>query len=390
MAEVRLDQVTKRFPSGVTALSNVSLEVREGECFVLVGPSGSGKSTLLRLIAGLEAPTTGQVFFNGDVVDDRPPRQRDVALVFQNPALYPHLNVFENLAFGLRARRYGRAEIQTRVQDMAERLGLSGLLARAPSTLSGGERQRVALGRALVRQPAVFLLDEPFSSLDIPLRRMLRAELIDLQRKLGTTTIHVTHDQAEGMALGHRMAIMNQGTLIQVGTPQELYQAPATRFVAAFLGSPPMNLITCELKRTETACRVRVLGLGLDPDESFTWKVESSSPWLAPLQSLDSDRVLLGIRPEQVELVNTSDRGSSQWILQGQVQRIEPAGHENMITLNLGSQAISVRMPPERAPRPSERVTLGFRPDRITWFDEATGRALRPRLAPVEPTRGVG
>jgi sn-glycerol 3-phosphate transport system ATP-binding protein len=245
MTRITFDNVTKSYDN-VTPLSTVSFSVEPGEFFVLVGPSGSGKSTLLRMIAGLESITSGTISFDGTVINDVEPRKRDVGMVFQNYALYPHLTVAENLGFPLSVRRVNKQEITSRVQEVAELLGLGDLLQRRPKQLSGGQRQRVAVGRAIIRKPRVFLFDEPLSNLDAQLRTHMRTELRALQRALGITTVYVTHDQVEAMTMADRMAVLNAGALQQVGTPAEVYEHPATQFVATFTGSPSMNMIPFE------------------------------------------------------------------------------------------------------------------------------------------------
>src|SRR6059036_1800511 len=243
MAEVRLEHVTKRFSEDVAALDDLTLEVADGEFLILVGPSGCGKTTALRLVAGLEKPSSGTITIGDRVVNDVTPRDRDIAMVFQNYALYPHMTVYRNLAFGLKERKTPKPEIERRVREASAILGLDDLLKRRPAQLYGGQRQRVAMGRALVREPKAFLLDEPLSNLDAKLRVAMRAELKRLHQRLEITTIHVTHDQVEAMTLGDRIAVMNEGALQQLGHPQEVYDRPANLFVAGFIGSPPMNLL---------------------------------------------------------------------------------------------------------------------------------------------------
>src|SRR3989442_9097166 len=243
MAEVRLEHVTKRFSEDVAALDDLTLEVADGEFLILVGPSGRGKTTALRLVAGLEKPTSGSIAIGGRVINDVSPRDRDIAMVFQNYALYPHMTVYRNLAFGLRQRKAPKSEIDRRVREVSGMLGLDELLGRRPAQLSGGQRQRVAMGRALVREPKTFLLDEPLSNLDAKLRVQVRAQLKRLHARLGITTIYVTHDQVEAMTLGDRIAVIAGGVLQQLGPPQDVYDHPANLFVAGFIGSPPMNLL---------------------------------------------------------------------------------------------------------------------------------------------------
>ena len=280
MTGITLDRVTKVYPNGVRAVDDLSLEIAEGEFCVLVGPSGCGKSTLLRMIAGLEDVTAGDVLIGGDDVTERPPQQRDIAMVFQNYALYPHMTVRQNLAFGLKLRKLPKEEWKRRVEEIAKTLGLEELLDRKPSALSGGQRQRVAMGRAIVREPKAFLMDEPLSNLDAKLRVSMRAELAKLHDRLGVTTVYVTHDQVEAMTLGQRVAVLRDGVLQQVDTPQHLFRQPANLFVAAFIGSPSMNLVDAELADGQVSFA------------GYSFALHASSP----LRGHDG-RVILGIRP---------------------------------------------------------------------------------------------
>src|SRR3954447_14900578 len=283
MAGIALEQATKRF-GAVTAVGDVSLEIAAGECLVLVGPSGCGKSALLRMIAGLEDTTDGAIRIGGRDVTDLAPRSRDIAMVFQSYALYPHMTVRQNLGYGLKARRTPKAEIASRVDEVAELLGLTDMLARRPAQLSGGQRQRVAMGRAIVRQPQAFLLDEPLSNLDAKLRVGMRASLAQLHQRLGVTTVYVTHDQTEAMTLGQRVAVMRDGRIRQVARPKDLYERPDDLFIAAFIGSPAMNLVEA----------------AVDGDEvSFGQYRVPLSPEARP--PLGLDRVVLGLRPEEFD-----------------------------------------------------------------------------------------
>ncbi|AGA27575.1 ABC transporter ATP-binding protein [Singulisphaera acidiphila] len=373
MAQVALKNLTKTYPGGISAVSAIDLDIGDGELFVLVGPSGSGKSTLLRLIAGLETPTTGGLWIGGSRADELAPADRDVAMVFQTPALYPHLSVSENLAFGLRARRFPKTEIGKRVTAVAARLGLDELLNRRPATLSGGQRQRVALGRAIVREPRAFLLDEPFSSLDAPLRAAMRAELIDLHRKLGTTMIHVTHDQAEAMAMGDRIAVMDQGRVVQVGTPLEVYHHPASRFVARFIGSPPMNILPCAVEWSNESARIQVMDT---PSES-AWTAELGSYWTKSLRNRKPTRVDLGVRPEQIALANGESAEPGRLNASAEVRRLEPLGHETIATLDLGPHPLSLRISPGTAIRVGDQVPIRIDPNHAAWFDAETGLVLQ-------------
>jgi len=289
VAQISLEQVTKEFTSGVRVVNEVDLEIASGEFLVLVGPSGCGKSTLLRMIAGLEEVTGGQITIGDRVVTNLSPRERDIAMVFQNYALYPHLTVEKNLAYGLRMRHTPKDQIAQRVREVAEMLGLEPFLQRKPAALSGGQRQRVAMGRAIVRNPAAFLMDEPLSNLDAKLRVDMRAQLARLHAELKVTTVYVTHDQVEAMTLGERVAVMRDGRIQQVDTPQKLYRRPANLYVAAFIGSPAMNLVEAEV----TDGRVQFAGLSIP----------------LPANHVAPGRLVLGIRPQDFSLAETADAG---------------------------------------------------------------------------------
>jgi multiple sugar transport system ATP-binding protein len=294
MAQIVLDEVWKVYPDGTEAVRALDLEVRDGEFMVLVGPSGCGKTTALRMVAGLEVISKGTVAIGGRVVNDVPPKRRDIAMVFQNYALYPHMSVFENMAFGLKLQKVPRAQIEQRVQDAARTLGLEELLARKPKALSGGQRQRVAMGRAIVRHPQAFLMDEPLSNLDAKLRVQMRAEIARIQHDLGVTTIYVTHDQIEAMTMGDRVAVLRRGELQQVDTPQMLYEHPVNVFVAGFIGSPAMNLMDATLVRTGSTLAV----------ELGSFRLPVPEPVLArrpDLHGYEDRKVVLGIRPEDME-----------------------------------------------------------------------------------------
>ncbi|MER3409481.1 MAG: ABC transporter ATP-binding protein [Thermoleophilia bacterium] len=294
MAEIQLEKLTKVYPDGTRAVSELDLEVRDGEFVVFVGPSGCGKTTALRMIAGLETVTEGTIRIGGQVVNDLPPKDRDIAMVFQNYALYPHMSAYDNMAFALKMRGVPKPEIDRRVREAARILGLTDILRKKPRTLSGGQRQRVAMGRAIVREPRAFLMDEPLSNLDAKLRVEMRAEISRLQRDLGVTTIYVTHDQVEAMTMGDRVAVMRHGVLQQVASPQELYDRPVNLFVAEFIGSPAMNLIQGTLVRDDGGLRVK---LG---DQALRVSPETlrDRPGLARYEGRE---VVLGIRPEDME-----------------------------------------------------------------------------------------
>ncbi|HXF73072.1 MAG TPA: sn-glycerol-3-phosphate ABC transporter ATP-binding protein UgpC [Actinomycetota bacterium] len=294
MAEIVLEDVSKVYPDGTRAVSDLDLGIADGEFMVLVGPSGCGKTTALRMIAGLEDVSEGTIRIGDRVVNDVPAKDRDVAMVFQNYALYPHMTVYENMAFGLRLRRMDRAEIDRRVREAARILGLADLLDKKPRALSGGQRQRVAMGRAIVRDPQVFLFDEPLSNLDAKLRVQMRAEIARLQNELGVTTVYVTHDQVEAMTMGDRVAVIKKGELQQVAPPQELYDRPVNLFVAGFIGSPAMNMVEAELARVDGGLAVRFGDVTLGIDE----RALAERP---ALRAYEGRKVVVGIRPEDME-----------------------------------------------------------------------------------------
>jgi multiple sugar transport system ATP-binding protein len=294
MAEITLDGLTKVYSDGTRAVSDLNLEIGDGEFVVLVGPSGCGKTSALRMVAGLEPITEGKVVIGGEVVNKLPPKDRDIAMIFQNYALYPHMSAFDNMAFGLKLRGMKRERRGERVNGTARTLGLAEVLPKKPRTLSGGQRQRVAMGRAIVREPRAFLMDEPLSNLDAKLRVEMRAEIARLQRELGVTTIYVTHDQVEAMTLGDRVAIMRDGVLQQVAKPQELYDRPSNLFVAEFIGSPAMNLIGADLERSNGALLARFGDHSLRIGE----RVLSARP---ALTTFEGKRIILGVRPEDIE-----------------------------------------------------------------------------------------
>jgi multiple sugar transport system ATP-binding protein len=317
MASVSFDSVSKVFPDGTVAVDRLSLDVEDGEFLVLVGPSGSGKSTALRIVAGLEDATDGDVVIGGKVVTGLEPRKRDIAMVFQNYALYPHMDVRRNLAFGLKLHRVHKPEIATRVGDTAGMLGIGDLLHRRPRQLSGGQRQRVAMGRAIVREPQAFLMDEPLSNLDAKLRVEMRASIARLHQQLGTTTIYVTHDQTEAMTMGDRVAVMRDGRLEQCDTPRELYERPANLFVGAFIGSPALNLVRASLA-AENGHLVASFG-------TARLTVPAQHAAAAALRSRAGGEVVLGIRPEDIEdgALVTAPAGAS---FDGDVSLAEPTG----------------------------------------------------------------
>jgi multiple sugar transport system ATP-binding protein len=323
LAEVTFDGVGKVYPDGTRAVGDMDLEIKDGEFMVLVGPSGCGKTTALRMVAGLEEITEGVVRIGERVVNHMPPRDRDIAMVFQSYALYPHLSVYENIAFGLKLRKEKKSEIEKRVHEAAGILGLEPFLKRKPRALSGGQRQRVAMGRAIVRRPQAFLMDEPLSNLDAKLRVQTRAEIARLQNDLGTTTIYVTHDQVEAMTMGDRVAVMRKGELQQVATPQDLYDRPVNLFVGGFIGSPAMNMLEATLVKSNGGLTVEAGGQRLSVDEELI----SAQP---ALKSYEGKKVVLGIRPEDLEDAAIAKDVPADRRLHGKVELIEALGSEIM------------------------------------------------------------
>jgi multiple sugar transport system ATP-binding protein len=374
LSRLELRGVSKTYPNGIVAAQGVDLTVETGELFVIVGPSGSGKSTLLRLVAGLENLDGGTILLDGRRIDGLAPADRDVAMVFQDQVLYPHLDVFENLAFGLRARRVGRGEIESRVRETASALGLGDCLSRKPGTLSGGQRRRVALGRALVLRPKLFLFDEPFSGLDAPLRASTRSDLADLNRKIGATMMLVTHDQGEALAIGDRVAVLDHGRVVQVGKPLDLYDRPVCRFVAQFFGQPPMNLLPCLVKRSEQALTVQIVGL----DDLEPWTIPLNTAWTATHADQGPHRAELGFRPEHVTIrIEEPDIPDTQIpFLPGTIRRLEPMGHETLAYLDLGPHGLTARLSPRTPYQVGAPVRVMLNLERATWFDTANGERL--------------
>jgi multiple sugar transport system ATP-binding protein len=376
MARVAFDEATKVYPGPVVALDRLTLDVADGEFLILVGPSGCGKSTALRMVAGLERISDGTISIGDRVVNDVPPKDRDIAMVFQNYALYPHMTVEKNLGFGLRRRHTPREDVRQRVDEMSEMLGLQDLLRRRPGQLSGGQRQRVAMGRALVREPEVFLLDEPLSNLDAKLRVQMRSELKRLHDRIGVTTIYVTHDQVEAITLGERIAVLSEGVLQQVGPPQDVYDHPANVFVAGFIGSPPMNL----LKGNAAGGRIAV------------GEVEFVD------RQVPDGEVLVGIRPEGLHPVGEAFDGP---VFEVSVEVVEPLGDEVLVHGSIEARAaegrreaeeaalladgkrdratITLRLPPEERPKPGSRLRVGIAQHKVRLFDAANGLAVEPR-----------
>ncbi len=362
MADVEFSHVTKRY-GGVLVLHDLDLLVRDREFLVLVGPSGCGKSTALRIVAGLEEITSGTLTIGGRVVNDLPPAQRDVAMVFQSYALYPHMTVYDNLAYALRLHHVAGDELDRRVRAAAASLGLEALLRRKPRELSGGQRQRVALGRAIVREPQVFLMDEPLSNLDAQLRVQTRAELIRLQERLQTTVIYVTHDQVEAMTMGDRLAVLNGGVLQQLDTPQAIYDRPANLFVARFIGSPAMNVLPGRLERDGGEAAVVAAGL----------RLPLAPAQVAAVDGMAGRDVLVGIRPEHLAL---DGQAGGDGALAGQVELVERLGSESFAYVETGAGTVTARLPGEVAVRVGEPLRLAVRDGQFHLFDPQTERAL--------------
>ncbi|NIA24416.1 MAG: sn-glycerol-3-phosphate ABC transporter ATP-binding protein UgpC [Gammaproteobacteria bacterium] len=394
MAGIRFDEVGKIYPGGTRAIEAVSFEVGDGEFVVLVGPSGCGKSTLLRMVAGLEEITEGEVRIGEKVVNDVPPKDRDIAMVFQNYALYPHMTVFDNMAFGLKLRKLPKEEIKTRVEDAARTLEITDFLARKPKALSGGQRQRVAMGRAIVREPEAFLMDEPLSNLDAKLRVQMRSELGELHARLGTTTLYVTHDQVEAMTMGDRVAVMRKGTLQQVDTPRALYDHPVNIFVGGFIGSPSMNFIYGTLE-----------GEGDRVFASFgTDRLRIVPELLAQRPDLSrhvGKELVIGIRPESFEMALAVPDAPEDRLLEVNVGLVEQLGSEAFVHFEThvppvitpdiqeliadqGQDAsvlgdltkFTARVDPDTAPRLGERVKLFIDTSKLHFFDKDSGAAI--------------
>jgi multiple sugar transport system ATP-binding protein len=363
MAQVLMKDLNKKYDE-VHAVKDVNLHIRDKEFVVLVGPSGCGKSTTLRMVAGLEEITAGEITIGERIVNDLPPKDRDIAMVFQNYALYPHMTVYDNMAFGLKMRKFPKPEIAKRVQEAAEILGIQELLKRKPRQLSGGQRQRVAVGRAIVRHPQVFLFDEPLSNLDAKLRVQMRVELKRLHDRLETTAIYVTHDQVEAMTLGDRVVVMKDGWIQQVGEPLDLYSKPANRFVAGFIGSPAMNFADITVAEANGAMVVDNPGfrVGVPPA-----RVEQ-------LRAYKGQHLTLGIRPEDLHVASAADPG--QYTFNAIVDVVEPLGSEILLDVKTGPGVMVVRVDPTLRVKVHEPIQLALDPDRLHFFDTKTELAI--------------
>ncbi len=365
MAEVALRNVIKRFDD-VEAVRSISLDIPDNEFVVLVGPSGCGKSTTLRMIAGLEEVTAGDIYIGGEVVNDRPPKDRDIAMVFQNYALYPHMTAFENMSFGLKLRKFPKDEIRKRVDHAARILDITELLDRKPKALSGGQRQRVAMGRAIVRNPKVFLFDEPLSNLDAKLRVQMRTEIKRVHQMVKTTTVYVTHDQVEAMTLADRVVVMNNGSIEQIAAPQDLYHHPKTRFVAGFMGSPAMNFMRCRLDGNGAGLRVRI-------SDPISLPVPAARS--ARYQSLTGKELIFGLRPEHVTEPRRSgsDQNSEFSAI---LDVVEPMGMETMVYFTVDGQEVCGRVDPGSATGPGESMRLYANMNHMHLIDPQTGVVL--------------
>jgi multiple sugar transport system ATP-binding protein len=365
MAKVTLDRLRKVYPNGFVGVDDATFDVADGELLVLVGPSGCGKSTLLRMIAGLESITSGELRIGARVVNAMPPKDRDIAMVFQSYALYPHMTVAENLGFALKLRGANKAEIAGRVHEAAKILELDALLERKPAVLSGGQRQRVALGRALVRQPQVFLLDEPLSNLDAQLRTGMRVEIARLHRQLGATMIYVTHDQIEAMTLGQRIVVLKDGQIQQIDTPMELYAKPANLFVATFLGSPAMNILRGKLVQTD--------GLALQLGDGSRIGLDTAAAQLATTW-LDRD-IAIGVRPEHLLPAKAGETTS----FAAEIEVLEPVGNEIFVNLRHGPQTLVARCQPQTLPVVGAQLPITLAPGSLHFFDAISGARLAAR-----------
>ncbi len=370
MAQVTLSNIKKVYPNGYVAVHDASIQINDGEFVVLVGPSGCGKSTTLRMVAGLESISSGELKIGDRLVNDVAPKDRDIAMVFQNYALYPHMTVFENMAFGLKLRKYPKAEIEDRVRNAAVTLGIDQVLDRKPKELSGGQRQRVAVGRAIVRKPQVFLFDEPLSNLDAKLRVQMRTEISRLHRKLGATMVYVTHDQVEAMTMGDRIVVLKDGYIQQIDTPMNLYDRPVNKFVAGFIGSPAMNFVAGELIQEE--------GLAFHSDaQHLTIPISSEAhPHLADAAG---KKVLLGVRPEDIYIdqhipsdVNTSPFGEVT------LDVLEPMGNEIFVYASVPGYNLVARVAPQALPPVGASVNISCDVSKLHFFDAETEASLSP------------
>ncbi|HUV37117.1 MAG TPA: sn-glycerol-3-phosphate ABC transporter ATP-binding protein UgpC [Patescibacteria group bacterium] len=371
MAQVQFIDVEKIFDGNVVAATDINLTIEDRELLVLVGPSGCGKSTVLRMVAGLEQATSGEILFDGKPVNDLPPKDRNVAMVFQNYALYPHMSVYDNMAFGLKIRKFPKEETRARVDEAADLLGISALLGRKPKALSGGQRQRVALGRAIVRKPSVFLFDEPLSNLDAKMRVQMRVEIRKLNLEIQTTMIYVTHDQVEAMTLGDRLAVMNEGRILQVGTPLDLYDRPTGTFVGSFIGSPAMNFIEGTLGDGEGAA-IQTSFTSIPVPDRFRDALARGVP------AGGGRKVTIGIRPEDIYLGATAGDGARFHSCGASIDVTESLGNEIIFHLRCGELPLVARDSTDRKGSPGENVTISIDLEKMHLFDGESGKSLLP------------
>ncbi|MBO4693300.1 MAG: sn-glycerol-3-phosphate ABC transporter ATP-binding protein UgpC [Clostridia bacterium] len=374
MASLSLRNVYKRYPGGVTAVSDFNLEIKDKEFIILVGPSGCGKSTTLRMVAGLEEITEGEIYIGDRLVNDVAPKDRDIAMVFQNYALYPHMTVFDNMAFGLKLRKTPKDEIRRRVEEAAKILDIEHLLERKPKALSGGQRQRVALGRAIVREPKVFLLDEPLSNLDAKLRAQMRTEISKLHQRLGTTFIYVTHDQTEAMTMGTRIVVMKAGFVQQVDTPQNLYLYPCNLFVAGFIGSPQMNFIESKIIKDGSDFFVEFGSEDTKTRAGVKYKIKLPANKNKDdcLEAYVGKEVIMGIRPEHVHNEEDLIAANGDGIVEADVEVTELMGAETYLYMNCEGQTINARVAPTNTARPGDKIKIALEPSKIHLFDKDT------------------
>ena len=374
MASLSLRNVYKRYPGGVTAVSDFNLEIKDKEFIILVGPSGCGKSTTLRMVAGLEEISDGEIYIGDKLVNDVAPKDRDIAMVFQNYALYPHMTVFDNMAFGLKLRKTPKDEIKRRVEEAARILDISHLLERKPKALSGGQRQRVALGRAIVREPKVFLLDEPLSNLDAKLRAQMRTEISKLHQRLGTTFIYVTHDQTEAMTMGTRIVVMKSGLIQQVDTPNNLYLYPCNLFVAGFIGSPQMNFIESKLLKEGDDYLVEFGSEDTKTRAGVKYKIKlpASKNKDNCLEAYAGKEVIMGIRPENVHNEEDLIAIHKDGLVEADVEVTELMGAETYLYMNCEGQSINARVSPTNTALPGDKITIAFETAKIHLFDKDT------------------
>ena len=367
MAQVDLKNVHKTFDK-TPVVHGINLSIAHNEFLVLVGPSGCGKSTTLRMIAGLERVTSGEIFIGGRLVNDLPPKARDIAMVFQNYALYPHMTVYENMSFGLKLRKFSKEEIRKRVEESADILNIRELLDRRPKQLSGGQRQRVAMGRAIVRHPQVFLFDEPLSNLDAKLRVQMRTEIKKLHQKVATTIIYVTHDQVEAMTLADRTVVMRDGYIEQIGTPQELYETPETRFVAGFIGSPSMNFIPCRMIENGGNLMVQLT-------EALRFPVPAGLA--KPYRDFLGKELLLGIRPEHITEQRPHEEDEELVDFEADVEVVEPMGNDTMVNFTIAGVEVWARMEPHAAPPNAKSLGFMVNMNQMHLIDPSTDKVIR-------------